>query len=119
MWSARLLCACSDILREIFDLADQSLNSLSAPDLYTTAQRTQMAAAIESWITSLEFGEKFYSGLIRILFQPLNHRSPVSCAALRTRATSERFVAEAAVFESSDRDAPSTRILTPLFYALS
>lgn len=57
-------------------------NSLSAPDLHATAQRTQMAAAIKSWITSLEFGEKFYSGLIRILFQPLKHLSPVSCAAL-------------------------------------
>jgi hypothetical protein len=26
------------------------------------------AAGIKPWITSLEFGEKFYSGLIRILF---------------------------------------------------
>lgn len=103
----------------VLHLADQSLNSLSAPDLHATTQRTQMAAAIKSWITSLEFGEKFYSGLIWILFQPLNHLSPVSCAALRTRATSARLVAETTVFRSRDHDAPSTRILTPLFHAVT
>jgi hypothetical protein len=77
-----------------------------------------MAPAIKSWITSLELDEKLYSGLIPILCQPPSHLSPVSCATLRTRATSARLVAEAAVLESSDDDASSTRIATPLFHAL-
>src|SRR6266849_6708362 len=77
-----------------------------------------MAAAIKSWITCLELGGKFCSGLIRTLFQPLKHFSSVSGAALRNRATSSRLVAEAAVFGRRDQDSPSTRILTPLFHAL-
>lgn len=102
----------------VLHLADQSLNGFSAPDLHATAPRTQMAAAIDSGITSLELGEKFYGGLIWILFQLLSHLSPVSCAALCETSTSARLVAEAAVFESSDQDAPSARILAPRFYAL-
>ena len=99
-------------------LVDQPLNRFSAPDLYASPQRTQMAAAIKSWIARLEFGEKLNSGLIRILFQPPNHLRPVSCAAVRNGGTSSRLVAEAAVFSWRDDDAPSTRILTPLFHAL-
>jgi hypothetical protein len=98
-------------------LADQPLNGLSAPDLQATPQRTQMTAAVKSWITRLEFGKKFYSGLIRMLFQPFKHFRPVSCAALRTRAMSAGLVTEATVFGPRDHDAPSTRILTPLFHA--
>ena len=77
-----------------------------------------MAATIKSRVTRLEFDEEFYCGLIRMLFQPLKHLSPVSRAALRTRTAPARPVAEAAVFRSLDQNAPSTRILTPLFHAL-
>jgi hypothetical protein len=101
----------------VLHLADQSLNGFSAPNLQATPQRAQMAAIIESWITRLEFGENFYSGLIRMLFQPLKHLSPVSCAALRTR-TSARLAAEAAVYGSRDHDTARTRILSPLFQQL-
>jgi hypothetical protein len=48
----------------ILQLEDQPLNCFSAPDLYASPQRTHMAAAVQSWIASLEFGEKFDSGLI-------------------------------------------------------
>lgn len=61
----------SDILRQPLHFADQSLNGLSTPDLQTTPQRAQMAAAIESRITSLKFGEEFHSCLIRTRFQTL------------------------------------------------
>ncbi len=99
-------------------LVDQPLNRSSAPDLYASSQRTQMAATIKSWIASMEFGEKFDSGLIRMLFQPLNHLRPMNCAAVRNGGRSPRLVAEAAVFSWRDDDASSTRILAPLFHAL-
>jgi len=99
-------------------LADQPLNCLSAPDLHASPQRTQMAAAVKSWIASLEFGEKFDSGLIGMLFQPLSHLRPMSSAAVRNRCRAARFVAEAPIFAWRYDDAPRSRILTPLFYAL-
>ena len=42
-------------------LVDQPLNRFSAPDLYASPQRTQMAAAAKSWIASLEFGLDVHS----------------------------------------------------------
>ena len=102
----------------ILQLEDQPLNRFSAPDLYASPQRTQMAAAVQSWIASLEFGEKFDSGLIGMLFQPLNHLRPMSSAAVRNGGTSSRLIAEAAVLGWRDDDASSTRILAPLFHAL-
>ncbi len=33
-------------------LVDQPLNCFAAPDLYASPQRTQMAAAVKSWIAS-------------------------------------------------------------------
>ena len=99
-------------------LADQPLNGLSAPDLQATPQRTKMAVAVKSWITCLEFGKKFYCGLIRMIFQPFKHFRPVSCATLWARAMSAGLVTEATVFGPRDHDAPSTRILSPLFHAL-
>ncbi len=105
-------------MRGRFICRKATLNSLSALDLHATPQCTQMAAAIKSWITRLELGEKFYGGLIRVLFQPLEHLTPVSCAALRKRATCARLVAESTAFGPRNHDAPSTRILTPLLHAL-
>ena len=102
----------------LLQLEDQPLNCFSTPDLYALPQRTQMAAAINSGIARLEFGEKFYSGLIWMLFQPLMHLSQVSDAAVRNRGTPARLVAEAAIFAWRDDDASSTRILAPLFHAL-
>ncbi len=99
-------------------LADQTLNRFSAPDLYAFPQGAQMAAAVHSWVASLEFGEKFDSGLIGMLFQPLNHLRPMSSAAVGSGTRSPRLVAEVAVFSWWDDDASSARILAPLFHAL-
>src|SRR5439155_2719062 len=96
-----------------------SLNGLSTPDPQTTPQRAQMAAAIESRITGLKFGEEFHSRLIRTRFQTLKHFRPVSDETLGTRSASARLFDRAVVFESPDHDAPSTRILTPQFHPLS
>ena len=98
--------------------ADQTLNRFSAPDLYAFPQGAQMAAAVHSWIASLEFGEKFDSGLIGMFFQPLRHLRPMSSAAVRNGGRSPRLVAETAVFSWRDDDASSARILAPLFHAL-
>jgi hypothetical protein len=48
-------------------------------------------------------------GLIRMLFQPLKHVSPVGGTALRNRATSSRLVAEAAVFGRCDHDSAAAQ----------
>ena len=48
----------------VLHLADQPLNGFAAPNLHATPQRTQMASAIESRITRLEFSEEFYGRLI-------------------------------------------------------
>jgi hypothetical protein len=77
-----------------------------------------MTAAVRSWIASLEFGEKFDSGLVGMLFQPLNHLRPMSSAAVRNGGRSSRLIAEPAVFSWWDDDASSKRILAPLLHAL-
>jgi hypothetical protein len=48
-------------------------------------------------------------GLIRMLFQPLKHVSPVGGTALRNGATSSRLVAEAAVFGRCDHDSAAAQ----------
>src|SRR5690349_7206980 len=106
------------MLRQPLHFADQSLNGLSTPDLHTTPQRAQMAAAIESGIAGLKFSEEFHSCLIRTRFQTLKHFRPVDDETLGTRTASARFFDGAAVFEPPDHDAPRTRILTPQFHTL-
>lgn len=46
--------------------AVKRLLSLTSETILRTAQ---MAAVMESWATHLEFGEKSYRGLIRMVFQ--------------------------------------------------
>jgi hypothetical protein len=105
-------------VRQLLHLADQSFNGLSAPDLQATPQCTKMTTAVNSGVARLELSEEFHSCLIRMLFQPLKHLRPVIRPALRTGPTPARFIAEAAVFEWPDHNAPSTRILTPPFHPL-
>ena len=90
-------CSDGEIVSQVLHLVDQPLNGLAAPDLYTTPQRTQMAAAIKSRVTRLKFGEQFHSRKVRMRFQILKHMRPVIHEALRTGTASTRLVAEAAV----------------------
>jgi len=101
----------------LLQLEDQPLNRFPTPDLYAFPQSMQMTAAINSGIARLEFDEKFFGGLIWMLFQPLMHLSQVSDAAVRNRCTPARLVAETAIFAWRDDDAAGTCILTPLFHA--
>src|SRR6202012_1188540 len=96
------------------DLVDEPLDRLLPPRSNSLLEGMQLSLAVPTRVSALELGKELKGGLIRLLFEALDHFRPV----IREDVTlaSSPFVIEHSVCLCADRHAASSSVFAPSVY---